>query len=370
MNARLGLPLVAVLLLSAGLAGCIGGDDDEIDAATTETPDTIGGTVDTLTPGEDDAPAPEPGALPAWTHGDWWTYDLRFDPGFGELLSGPTTVVVHRTGTDYGVAAVDRNAAIVDAHFDMFLVGTVDLSLNPPDADAFQMFDFPLEDGKTWSTSFDYFGTQHPLTMTATAIDNAGDPAGATPGFRITGEGEGGVRVEYVYSPLSKWVTSLTMEAVDFNGEPFTMMELTLQESGANFQGTFVLLEMTPIYQRFLVPIAPDPALQPVPPVDTITVADGFTFVQRVVGVFPFSFEGLPPVGAQVVGLVDPAGAPTPYLYTGGDDMLAIEYDEPAVAGDWHVAYAGHGTLAAFVGFWGFTETIVAFDQSSHAHHQ
>lgn len=367
MSTRLGFLLGALLLL-APLAGCLGGEDvdepveGQTDTSAVSTPPLPGaggaqGVVEEALPGE----------LPTWIHGDHWTYDIRLDLGFGELLSGDTTVVVHDTTNGYGLAAADRGAGMVDAHFDTFFVGRVDTNLNPQDQTSFQMFDFPLEDGKTWSTNMPFAGES--VTLTATAADDAGDPLGATPGFLISGATDSGWSLEYVFSPLSKWVTTFTLTGSAFGEEPREVLTMTLKDHAPNFLGSFVLITMEPLYERFVIPVFPDPELMAVPPADTITVPDGFTFTQRFVGIFGFDLNEAPTAGAAQVDIFDPEMGHNSYQQVGSGSTTDLAQYEPPITGDWHVSYTGAGTVGIFVGFWGYHEEVVEFTQASHAHH-
>ena len=268
------------------------------------------------------------------------------------------------------MAAADRGAGVANAHFDMFFVGDVGLDLSSSIfGTQFQMFQFPLEDGATWSTSIGTFNGSEPITMTARAVDAAGDPAGSTPGFEITGATDGGSTVTYTYSPLARWVTSFTMDiAGGPNGGLFRVLDMTLKDHGSNFEGTFRTIQVEELYQRLIVPIAPDPAFQPIPPADTVNIGEGYAFVNRFVGIFPFGVPPVPSVAAAAVVITDPANTPETFTSTGEPVVSLTTYD-PAVPGDWHVGYAGAGTYATFVGFWGYQETIIEFNADSHAFH-
>ncbi len=360
MGATWEVILAAILVFAAPMAGCIGQDDDApvepASSTDTSTVDSAASGASDLVDGQDE---PAPGAAPQWTHGDHWTYNINFDLGFGELLGDQTTLVLHATQGGYSVAAADRNAAIVDQYFDQFFVGQLDTDLNPVDQDGgFQMFDFPLEDGKTWTTQVTTQNGSADLAMTVSK------GPGAT--FEIVGEADG-ASVAYTYSPQAQWITSYTFTATDFNGEQRPLLQMELMDNGANFTGTFTVLDMEEIYFRSAFG-APVPQGGTVPPVDTINVPEGYTFVQRIVAIFGFDF-GPPTAGAHRVDMTDPEGQQSTFQQVGGGQLVEILTDEPPVTGDWQVSYAGLGSNVAVVFFAGFTEEIVEFTSESHAHH-
>ncbi|MGQ0534503.1 MAG: hypothetical protein ACT4PT_00320 [Methanobacteriota archaeon] len=386
----------AILLLAVLLpfAGCIGSGDDTSVAPST-TPAVAPPTSTVTTPASGLLPAPggseaptEPGALPSWQHGDWWEYEVVFDAGFGPLLAAPVKVVVYEVSEKgYKVAAAERNAGVLDQYFDTFFVGDVGADLNGAIAGGpFKMFDFPLADGKSWPASISSFidgeASTVEFTLTAMAVPDAGDPAGKSPGFHINGTAyfplsdlpslerpDLNVTFEYVYSPLSRWVTSFRIDSVDFNGDPFTSMDMKLKSRGASYEGTFRVITLETIHENILIPILPVPEFQPIPPVETVEVPDGFTFVQRVVGLFGFAVGPVPAASAQHLELFDPDNARTEFTKIGDGIDLQVLTDEPPVTGAWRYAYAGHGTGGAFVGFYGFHEEVVQFTAASHEFH-
>lgn len=379
-----------IALVGPSLTGCIGSDEQGTDDAaptSTTTPTTPAATISatplaTAGPGAA-PPAPGPGDRPSWTHGDWWEYDITFDLGFGSpFLEGPSKIVVYDTSNGYKVAAGDRNAAIVDQYFDFFFVGSLTADLGTTiEGTEFRMFEFPLTDGKTWSARYSFFGEVVDLKMAATEVPDAGDPAGPTPGFMVVGTSEAGWTFEYVYSPVSKWVTSFKASGSPFGGDPIEILAVKLRENGANYQGTFRVLEMDDLYFRFVVPIAAldpasaDPALLGIPPADVVNVPDGFTFVQRIVFEQVFAIQLDPRVpaaaaGAVIVELLDPSGKKEDYMQTSEGIKFSVVTDEPPVTGDWKVAYAVPGTSVAVAGFFAFKEQVVEFTQASHEQHQ
>lgn len=354
---------MGVLLLTGTLAGCIGGDeapstgdDPDLETSSGEAPEEARSNETTPT-----------GAAPNWTHGDWWTYDINFDLGFGTILDEETTLVLHDVQDGLDVAAADRPAAIVDQYFDLFAVGELDAQLNPTSQEGFQMFSFPLEDGKTWETQVSTPNGTSELTLTAERVEDAGDPAGSTPGYLVHGENDDDISLTYTYSPKAGWVTSFELVAPSFDGEPRPVTQMELTDHGAAYEGTFVILEMEDLYFRQAL-AAPFPNGGTVPPQDTVTVPDGFTFVQRIVGIFSFDVVG-PTSGVERIDLEAPDGGSETYQQMGEGDLFEILTDEPPVEGDWQVRYAGAGTAVMIVGFFGFTETIVEFTTESHAHH-
>lgn len=358
--------MLALLLALAPLSGCLGGGEDAVEPTSDDVNATDGDTSKLEAAGEDGA-AQTPGASPSWTHGDWWTYDVTFDPGFGELLTGETTLVLHDTQDTFDVAAADRNAAIVDQHFDTFFVGPLDEDLNPTDG-GFQMFDFPLEDGASWTTEVGTVNgsAEIELTATATSVDL---PSGSEEGFEIHGaDEEANIEVRYTYAPSVQWVTHFEMHASDFQGEQREVLTMDLVDHGASYEGTFVVLDMETLYfdDVFGVPIAPD---QVTSRAATVQVDEGFTFVQRIVVLFNFDVLG-PTSGSNRVDLISPEDEQVTYEQTGAGELVEITIDEPPIDGEWRIAYENVGTNVAVVGFVGFHEEVVEFTSEDHAHHE
>lgn len=357
--------MIALLLALAPLSGCLGGGEEAVEPTSDGVNATDADASELEATGQAEE-ATDPGASPSWTHGDWWTYDVSFDLGFGELLSGETTLVLHDTQDTYDVAAADRNAAIVDQHFDTFFVGSLDQDLNP--TSGFQMFDFPLTDGKSWTTEVDTVNgsAEVELTATATSVDL---PTGSEEGFQIHGaDEEAGIEVRYTYAPSVQWVTHFEMHAPDFEGQQREVLTMDLVEQGASYEGSFVVLDMEELYfdEVFGAPIGPDPGTSRAA---TVQVDEGFTFVQRVVVLFNFDVLA-PTSGTNRVDLFSPEDDQYTYEQTGAGELVEIAIDEPPIAGEWRVAYENVGTNVAVVGFFGFDEQVVEFTSEDHAHHE
>lgn len=193
--------VLALALLLAPLAGCAGSDGSDDDPAS-------GG----------DGPANETASLsaPNWSLGDYWTW--RSDQ-VGEV----TYAVTGEDGGDWIVDTTNRDVAFFDARFDVSTLGPVrkaDLAGSQGDTRV-QFFDWPLEPGKTWTTTWDR--VEREIT-----VDRVEDGTA-----HLTARQNGRVAVEYTYD--SEVGSFGRLVFVDENGtETFG---LRLSDSGSGVPG-------------------------------------------------------------------------------------------------------------------------------------
>lgn len=202
---------LAGLLLAAVLAGCLasggGGDAGEAQAPEAQAPaaDAAGGEVL---------------RAPNWSVGDHWTYASE---GLDEDV---VWVVTGETRDAWVVDTTHRGVAFIDARNDISFFGQrrkADLAGSQGD-DRVEYFRWPLEEGKTWSTTWD--GVQR--TVTVESIQDGAAVLVATQ--------EGRLAVEYTYDASAGHFGRFAF--FDENGTKVNGAEL--KRSGSGFEGTAV----------------------------------------------------------------------------------------------------------------------------------
>jgi hypothetical protein len=213
---------LALLLPAAGLAGCV----DDVEEATHE--DDEGDHVDTRAaraalangtlPAEDaassdrvgderQAPAsvPAPDLEAGWS----WTYATAGVYNTGDAF----TIVVAEAGPDgYLFAGAGPEDVVEDVVWGRTWFGPMDrdLVLDPQRASGtfpeahIVLFDFPLEDGKTWDSGA--------ATVTARATDVPGPNGLTLPGFKMTLGSDGPT---WTYAPSIGYLTSYRSNVLD-----------------------------------------------------------------------------------------------------------------------------------------------------------
>lgn len=212
--------VVAVLTVTMGLAGCAGTSPEE---PTENGPG-----------GDEDLDPPVEATTPRWNLGDEWTYEIQ-QPGF------PTTttslIVYNQTANLYRLGVTDQKQSFIHALFDVnpFLgriqkgnIGVFE------DGKPRAMYNFPLTDGKTWTTEI--FVSQHggQLEAEASYNDAIETGIGQLPGYQIEATNADGFTVSYDYVPQLKWLSHL--EVTLPNGT--RVVEMSLEDFQANSTGT------------------------------------------------------------------------------------------------------------------------------------
>jgi len=207
--------VLALALLLAPVAGCLGGDGT--DAATDGT-------------GEDTAEDDTEGLrVPGWSLGDHWTYRT----GDGEEQ---TWAVTRDAGSDWIVDTDSRDAAFFDARSDVSFFGErrkADLAGSQGDANV-RFFDWPLVEDKTWTTTWD--GVEREIT-----VDRIEDGTAY-----LTARQNDRVAVEYTYDSEAGNFGTYTF--LDKNGREVFTAELAA--SGADYGGTLVRWDLTTALER------------------------------------------------------------------------------------------------------------------------
>ncbi|HUR69637.1 MAG TPA: hypothetical protein VM370_10355 [Candidatus Thermoplasmatota archaeon] len=187
----------AFLLLAVALVavGCVGSPpEDKALMRGTEGP-SEGAPVAAAS---GDAPASAAEA-PTWALGDAW---LITTSDGGGASSQSALVVTGVSADTYTVSTTSEELAGYDAMFDVSYVGPIrarDLA-GAQDGRPIQYYDFPLADGKTWTTTWD--GRDVALKASRTAN-----------GFDILGTVDGSPYVSYDLAPELKWFSHMDFAA-------------------------------------------------------------------------------------------------------------------------------------------------------------
>lgn len=219
--------VLAILLVTATLGGCVGSSDTSQEPCTLEPalcdPDHYLANHHCITNDvkpriyAPDTPGPEQDADP-WTQGDWWTFDIR------DGADATTTTLVYYDDADfnrdgiaqhYMVGTPDENHALTHALYSINpVLGRIHRTLYSPHEQGLHadMFYFPLCNGSTWRTGF--YGSSFDLTAERADVRL---PGGTTDplAFVIRGTAPDGARLEHTYSPQVKWFTHIQLERAD-----------------------------------------------------------------------------------------------------------------------------------------------------------
>lgn len=215
-------PVLAILLLSAALAGCLTGEqaDEDDDGDSRDS--------DLFIPGEDDE-AELPGedgsnrsfsSPPVLSEGLVWTYDLGGTTAHAEELG---VVVARRNASGYLFGGTEPADLPAEIHGDRPWLGGQSSDLNPTGSDRV-LFDFPLVDGKTWSWADAEVTAERGEVPT---ID------GTTEGFEMT-LASGELERTWTYAPGIGYLTSYTESLAGT-----TTVELTITDIGLRSNATW-----------------------------------------------------------------------------------------------------------------------------------
>jgi hypothetical protein len=208
--------ILVLLLAGAALVGCLGDD-----AAPTDAPEAA-----PEDPPEPEAPQPPETSqgvqAPELAEGTAFTFDAA---GAFNRLGSVTVVVASNTSEGYLFTGATPEDLVEEVVFSRAWLGELDASLNRLGDDGepvWRFFDWPLEDGATWTVVED-----PDVEVTAERTD-VPTPSGPAAGFRIHGEG-GDSALEYTYAPEVGYLTSLTWTILDT-----TLFDLTLTGVGTS----------------------------------------------------------------------------------------------------------------------------------------
>lgn len=194
--------LALLVLLASAMAGCLGGDPG---------PGTDAGDDDDV----NDGSQPFVAETPNWDVGFAWTYEVETN----EFPRTTTTMMTYDDdGNNYRIGTTDRRQALIHSLFNVNpQIGRIqkgNLAVYE-DGEPRAMYDFPLEDGKTWTTGL--FVSQHGGTLTAEATysDSISTAMGPMEGFEVQATNPNGFTVTYDYIPEIQWFSKLVVTDAD-----------------------------------------------------------------------------------------------------------------------------------------------------------
>ena len=332
-------PLLAALVVLAGCASPSdppAGDGPAADGAAAGA--GSGGAAGDGAAGDASPPSPPPGARPDWVAGQWWTWEVSSTT---RPATKVTTVVAEATGDGYRVGLVDPEALVIALTTHVVPVGDVardDLSWDAHGSPV-ALFDFPLADGKSWTTDL-WFAPG--VAVSARAAEVPG-PADVEPGFTIVGLGVGeSLQFRANWSSARQSLVSLDL----YFGAPQPFDSVRLVDQGVGHTGAVqVPTVQSPVRTSTTLGAVPPGGAPPPPGRAAFPVATGATSVifACFLGGAPglYSAVATPPTG-------DPArcsneNAPADVGFVEQTFVLA------ASAGEWNVAYAAGGQGVTFV---------------------
>lgn len=311
---------VALLALSLVLAGCLGGDEaspsGSDDPSAAEATDAGNDT----TPREAPEP-PEAGGNatlaepPDLEAGDWW--DVRVDHELTDETYRVRRVVAGQVGDDYRVGLSSMSGPVVFGHVpSLGDVRASDLSYRVHD-ERFRPLDFPLEEGKTWTTT--YLGVGYEATVEET------DGPRAKVTYR---EDDGDVGLVAIYDAEVGALASL---------DGPLGVTATVVDHGTDHAGEVVVPydRSQRLDGRFLG--AADWAAEPAPPTGTVDVPSGYD--EAVVGLILGGFGGAPGVYREEAKAPD---GTTFEATSTGEFVLHLDRST-APSGTWELTHAAAG---------------------------
>jgi hypothetical protein len=350
------LALAAFLLLS----GCAG-KSPEADAGLDGSGDEPGGGQGSGS----EAGTVTSIAAPTWSVGQWWEWQTRFGDGAAD---DTFCSIVTATGSGYTLATEKDGMAKEDAAFNHPLLGSIrqgDLAFDAWADAAWSVLDFPLTDGKTYTKTipniaWDVFLPSDTVDVRFAATFLEGDGAQQV-GLRGT-NGEH-LLVDAVYDSGTGWFSRLDFYDVD-PGQEALEVGWTAVATGTNYTGPYFHATAEPLLVWFDgLGFDDDPTQGGQPfanpnPYATFTVAGGENHrlygalvAEAVAGGRAVVLIG-PDHQARHVEVVDPVAD--------GDGMV-LWLDEPALAGQWHIASAGAGGFSG--GFAELYEVVLTESQ-------
>ena len=308
---------LAVILAALVFAGCLGSNDGDVPTTTLQSGET---SVDAPLVPDATGASPSPFVVPIWNVGDAWA-GTTFN---GDETVPFTLVVTAVDGQFYTIETTDEQTAGWDAMYDVSYVGKIrasDLAGSQQDTPV-TFFSFPLEDGKTWTATWD--ASEVALTAKKTAR-----------GFDITGTVEGEPYVAFDFDPELRWWSKL-----DFVRDGYG---ITIDRLVPGWTGSLASATAKLVYEGH--PAAPIAS----PGSGAFTIDEGQTFAT-------VSIQGGGSQWVRLLYLVQPDGTPymaqTNYNYESelmGPRDVYVDEQIPATPGEWHIVAPGvHDPAGAF----------------------
>ena len=309
--------LVSILVAALTFAGCIGSDAGDVPTSTLQSGETA---VEPAVVPETAATAVAPFAVPVWSVGDAWA-GTSFN---GEEQTPFTLVVTDVDGQSYTLETTDEQTAGWDAMYDVSYIGKIRASdlAGSQQGTPVTFFSFPLEDKKTWTTTWD----SYEVTLTA---------AKSARGFDITGTVDGEPYVAFDYVPELRWWSKL-----DFVRDGYG---IKIDRIVPGWTGQLASATAKLVFEAS--PAAPIGS----PGSGSFTIDEGQTFATVTI-------QGGGSQWARALYLVQPDG--TPYMAQTNDNFEAegmgprgvyLSEQIPPTPGDWRiVAPSVHDPAGAF----------------------
>lgn len=330
--------LLALLLSTAALTGCLGGQDPPAEE-TAPMATGSGGDQASAAAAASEPLGPESSVqAPTWEVGQFWSWhhDDRSDTFDWDL------VVVEDLGQAWQVAPDAAEPARFNAMFDWYVFGEMSKDrVTDEDAGGLVFYEFPLTDGKTWTSTFGPEGPAWEVTHQATFDPAIETEAGALPGFQITATVNGTLFFAYDYIPEIGWFSQLTNHVLpEEGGDGGVDWTYTTTDWGTGWTGTVHVAQAEMIANAFhevdLVPERADATPAP---------HASFTVAEDADALFAVGLAGTT-LGATQTTLVDP-NRETHQLTAvstslDGEATFMAHFLEP-VAGDWEVLMGGAG---------------------------
>lgn len=334
---RLGRLSALLVALAMVTVGCIGATeetangDEELDSASQGPALGLQSTLDTERLGT------TLNETPPWALGEWWTYEIT-SSDYG--TEGTFTVVVAGEDAEHYLVGVPaEQTEVLGFIFHVPGIGQVakqDLVYDAHDA-PFQLLDFPLEEGKSWSTIY-WNGSE--MEVTVDSVD------GTEASLSLTRSSDTG-----------ETVGSLVYDAevgniVSFAPSQDPGYELQLVDHGFGYQGSIEV----PYQQDLLVchgAIAGAGSVEGCrigagAPQGTFTIPEGYDEVTGALLAAPLATaQGQAPPGAYRIDVTDPHGD-THQLVMGPTEagtMAALHVEDPAGEWDYRAIAGGPGAV-------------------------
>ncbi|MGB1697551.1 MAG: hypothetical protein ACPHK8_04045 [Thermoplasmatota archaeon] len=176
----------------------------------------------------------------AWQQGDWFGHHIFFGAADTEGYH-IDVVLAGEMGDQYHFVTDDPEIARFEAVLDVPITGAI----SKADLDttgfggAWELYDFPLTDGKTWTGTIQYdLFESYDLTFTATYSDDVSTFKEGRPGFDIVGVSSNGtVLLETDYDPSFGWYNEFKLYTETGPGDDFIFRSLHMGW-GHNWTGT------------------------------------------------------------------------------------------------------------------------------------